>query len=77
MLQLEITELLRLYSQIGIFYEVLCLCTTLSEASKNNYYFFLRYTFIDSYAYHKLILLIPQIIHFYCLCQYFGGSFFG
>jgi hypothetical protein len=71
-LELKITELLRLCSQIGIFCEVLRLYTTLpvcvrtrtgrGEVSKSNHYFPLRYIFIDSYAYHKLILLIPQIL---------------
>jgi len=32
------------------------------EFSKSNHYSPLRYIFIDSYVYHKLILLIPQII---------------
>jgi hypothetical protein len=38
------------------------LCTTLIEVSKIKPYFSLCYLFIDSYAYHKLILLIPQIM---------------
>jgi len=54
--------MLRLCSQIGTFYEVLRLYTTLVEVSKSNHYFFLRYIFIDFYNYHKLILLIPQTI---------------
>jgi hypothetical protein len=32
------------------------------EVSKSNHYFPLWYIFIDSYVYHKLILLIPQLM---------------
>jgi hypothetical protein len=37
--------------------------TTLGEVSEINHQFSLGHIFIDSYAYHKLILFIPQTIN--------------
>ena len=52
------------YAQLKII-ELLRLCTTLGEVSKTNYQFSLWYVFINSYAYHKQILFIPQIMILY------------
>ena len=48
-----------------MFCELFRLCTALGEVLKINHQISLRYISIDSYAYHKLILLILQIIILY------------